>query len=291
MGKRSAWLVAGVLLFVGFLVLSGLRLTELGTQLQASRQQIETLTTHNQVLTSELTALQEEQHAVDERLGSLRKQLALTGTELERARQTLKELSLRDTELRTERDRLTSQVSTLQAAREEAVAKARRLAEDNTELSRTIGRLRGRMAFLDRDVQQLRTELATLQTSPQVPTGYVSAPDPSVTATASAAPPATAVSSIDTVELPPIIVRKEQTAMVPPRQGRVVEVNTKHAFIVVDQGSDDGVQPGMWFDVVRGGKTIGEATVVRVRPTFAACDIRETSQGPMQVGDLAVLNQ
>lgn len=287
MPGRAIVLLA-VVLAGGAAALGAGQWSRLNAQLQLSRQQLAALTEQNQALSRQVTALEEERRGVDERLAGLRNQLAQATTELERARQGLKELERRDAELLSERDRLKTQVGSLQSAREETVTKAKRLAEDNAELSRTVSRLRERMALLDRDVKQLQAQLTTLQTTPQIHAGYVSAPGPSVNHGAETSPPLSTASRPSTVELPPIIVRKEHAGMALPVQGRVVEVNTEHAFVVVDQGSADGVRPGMRFDVVRSGKTVGQATVVRVRPNLAACDLSDVSQGPIQTGDLAI---
>lgn len=74
-----------------------------------------------------------------------------------------------------------------------------------------------------------------------------------------------------------------------PVRGRLVEVNEPHRFVVVDKGSMDGVRLGMTLDILRGGSTVGRATVVRVRPQLSACDVvRARTPGPLQVGDVAV---
>lgn len=84
-------------------------------------------------------------------------------------------------------------------------------------------------------------------------------------------------------------MRKDQAAIATAVRGRLVEVNDPHNFVVVDQGSQDGVRVGMAFDIVRGTNTVGRATVVRVRPHLSACDIvRAKTPGPLQSGDLAV---
>lgn len=285
--SRLIPVIVAVVLAGAALVVGGGQVSRLNAQLRLSREQLAALTMQRQALTEQLAALQEERRGFEERLAGVRNQLAQATTELERARQSLKELETREGQLRTERDQLKAQVGSLQAAREEAGVKARRLAEDNAELTRTVGRLRERLALLDRDVQQLQAQLTALQAAPQVYTGYVSAPGPSVSSSAATPTPSIA-SRPGTVELPPIIVRKEQAGMSLPVQGRVVEVNTQHAFIVVDKGSADGVRPGMRFDVVRAGKTLGQATVVRVRPTLAACDLNDLAHGPIQTGDLAI---
>ena len=101
---------------------------------------------------------------------------------------------------------------------------------------------------------------------------------------ATSAPPAWGVPQ--TVELPPIIVRKDQAAVASVVQGMVVEVNEAQQFVVVNEGSQDGILLGMILDVVRGTARVGRVKVVRVRPKMSACDIiRSDTVDPLQVGD------
>ena len=59
--------------------------------------------------------------------------------------------------------------------------------------------------------------------------------------------------------------------------------------MLLDKGSEDGVRPGMRFDVLRAMQPVGQVTVVRVRPQLAACDIAPAATSSLlQVGDLAV---
>jgi hypothetical protein len=90
-----------------------------------------------------------------------------------------------------------------------------------------------------------------------------------------------------TIELPPIVVRKDRAGVESVAQGRVVEVNEAQQFVVVDQGSQDGLLLGMTLDVVRGAARVGRVRVVRVRPQMSACDIiLSDTAGALQVGDV-----
>lgn len=90
------------------------------------------------------------------------------------------------------------------------------------------------------------------------------------------------------VELPPIVVQDREKQIVEPIRARVVEVNPGHRFVVIDKGAVDGVGIGMPFDILRGGTKVSRATVVRVRPRLAACDlVASSSPGSPQVGDTA----
>lgn len=105
------------------------------------------------------------------------------------------------------------------------------------------------------------------------------------------APPRPALPGLasQTIELPPIVVRRQPTAWGTLVRARVVEINPSHRFIVIDQGADQGVRAGMTFELSRGGGTIGQAVAVRVRPRLSACDVVGSDVAEaVRVGDLAV---
>ena len=92
-----------------------------------------------------------------------------------------------------------------------------------------------------------------------------------------------------TIELPPIVVSKNQAALAAPVRARLIEVNRTHQFIVIDKGSGDGVRIGMTFEILRGGGMVARAVAVRVRGRLAACDlVSSRSGGRPQVGDVVV---
>jgi hypothetical protein len=160
--------------------------------------------------------------------------------------------------------------------------------------ARKVARLRERLTFLDRDYQQLAAKVAALE---RERTGQPAWTEPATPSAAAPSPPGSAGSSqtaqpfggAQTVELPPIVVRKDQSGMGLPVRGQVIEVNEAHRFVVVDKGANDGVAIGMIFDILRAGARVAQAVAVRVRPQLAACDL-VTSQSPEfpRVGDVAI---
>jgi hypothetical protein len=68
-------------------------------------------------------------------------------------------------------------------------------------------------------------------------------------------------------------------------RGRVITVNSRHKFVVVDIGRDDGVKKGMNFAVYRKGKEVGKIEVIETRKNIAACDIKEMSARSLKVND------
>ena len=97
-------------------------------------------------------------------------------------------------------------------------------------------------------------------------------------------------SMAQTIELPPIVVRKDEAVSPHAIRSRVVETNRAHHFIILDKGAQDGVLTGMTFEVQRGGVKVAHVTAVRVRPQLSACEVAPSAaDSPFpQVGDVAV---
>lgn len=265
---------------------------QLQQALAQSRRQLTELQTHNSALTQKVTLLETSRKTLDENVSSLRKELAGAGDSLDQLKHHLNQLSVRYKTLEESRAALERQVTGVTAERDAARKDAEMARGEKSELERSVMRLRERLALLDRDYRQLSEQMASLQAVPGSSVSVISATGPvnrmSAPAADGAARPSGAL-SVGTVELPPIVVRKNQAGMSMPVRGRLVEVNDPHRFIVVDKGSQDGVRVGMVFNIIRGSATVGQATVVRVRPSLSACDIlRAKTAGLLQVGDQAV---
>ncbi len=56
-------------------------------------------------------------------------------------------------------------------------------------------------------------------------------------------------------------------------EGRILTVNNKHKFVIIDLGQEDGIKPGMSFSVYRGSKDMGRIEVLEVHPGISAADI------------------
>ena len=258
-------------------------------QLQLSHQQVKQMESQNETLTQQVSTLETDRQGLDAHVKALRNELASAATDLDRSRVSLEELQDRFEELKEARTTLEAQVSSVTRERDEARSRTQALAQEKSEMERSVLRLRERLALLDRDYRALTEQLAKAQASPNQGVSAVSAIGPMNHTAFATGEPLTPALSPGTVELPPIVVRKDQAGMSIPVRGRIVEVNEPHRFIVVDKGSMDGVHVGMTFDIVRGASTIGRATAVRVRPQLCACDIlRAKTPGPLQAGDQAV---
>jgi len=82
--------------------------------------------------------------------------------------------------------------------------------------------------------------------------------------------------SIRSVDLPPIVVSPKphsDNVLFSSLKGKVINVNKRYNFVVVDLGRQMGVKEGMVFSVFRGNRPIGKIEVIRLRDKIAACDI------------------
>ncbi len=298
------------------------RLAILSKDLAAKQQQVTSLSAQNQELQQQLVAVDDKRKEVEERVSSLRNQLASTSEELGR----LREVEVRSKALEGENARLELEINRISQERDAVQRRVARLQEDNADLEHSVARLRNRLSLLDRDYQHLADRLAQFEKpsldvvpesappveSPTTPpardsslltpgseSSHSSRSSPSLSAPSSQGPAEASPSSMSrgpstameaqSIELPPIVVRKDEAGGMPIVRARLVEVNASHRFIVIDKGATDGVRVGMTFNLVRGGGTIGQAIAVRVRPQLAACDlVGSRTAGAPQVGDLAI---
>lgn len=298
MGGRSPKQMMPMLAIVGGLGVGGLLLASqfhqiqsLQGQLAQNRQVIARLEQENQQLLQRVTESEARRADLDKKLTALRGELSSAGTTLERSRVSLEEMQSRYGDLEQVHRDLERKFEGVTAERDEATKRAQALAQEKAELERTTVHMRERLALVERDFERARDQLTRLEQAPRSDLAVINVEGPAAgpgrQAAAEQAVPSTAIAGA--VELPPIVVRKDQAGMSLPVRGRIVEVNEPHNFIVLDQGTQDGVHVGMSFDLVRGGGAVGKATVVRVRPNLAACDLVRTKTPSLpQVGDQAV---
>ncbi|MFC1631334.1 hypothetical protein ACFL1I_00135 [Candidatus Omnitrophota bacterium] len=109
------------------------------------------------------------------------------------------------------------------------------------------------------------------------------------------------------IELSPIVVKAEERTSAKPsspiktasRQiavpvaretfelaGRVIKVNSRYKFVVIDIGQVDGVKKGMSFEVFRNDQKVGQIKVIETRQNIAACDVKELKAKGFQLNDL-----
>ena len=93
------------------------------------------------------------------------------------------------------------------------------------------------------------------------------------------------------VELPPIVVKSQDKPSIPSTllEGKVLAVNDRENFVIVDIGSSSGIKPADKFTVIRDARPVGSLEVVETRLDIAACDIRQ-AQDRIREGDIVRFN-
>ena len=297
---RSPQILLGIALVIlgGIAAASTVQLSRLKSQLVEKQQTVVSLTAQNDDLTQQLAALATQRKELEGRLTELRNQVSSATGEMGRLRGSVEELQTRYKALEEDNAVVQAQVNRITKERDEARDTIRRVEEEKKDLERAAVRLRERLTFLDRDYQQLAAKVSNLErqnmgqpawADSAAPMAAPGLARPSSPGSGALSEEPQALGAGQTVELPPIIVRKDQGGTGLPVRGQVVEVNDSHRFVVVDQGANDGVQVGMIFDILRAGARVAQAVAVRVRPQLTACDL-VTSRSPEfpRVGDMAI---
>lgn len=307
-------LVIGALAF--FLTQLGSQVAQLQETVADRERQAEVLTEANDQLNKRVEQLTQERDQAVGEAGTAREQLDSAAVSLQQTRDALAAMQAEYDQYRASSATLEERLAALQQQHDERQQRLTALEADRQTWERSLARLRERLAFADRDYQRVAQRLAELERRPQsasplpvvMATGPVSPASPAgsepkpalVEASGStrveARTPEPAIAKIreqqpGAVELPPIVVSsKHRVEPAGPVRARLVEVNQPYRFIVVDKGTEDGVRLGMTFDIVRGASAVvGQARVVQVRPSLAACDVvRMKSAEPPRIGDSAV---
>ncbi len=281
-------------LVVGSKMLSGKNqeLAQMLNQRDGARQQVAEQDVRIQELENQLQGTKNEIAAREERLTALRNQLTSASKDLEHSRGIFQDMQQQYETLVKERDQLQVQVVSLNKERDAFREQSEKAELAAKESEKSVGRMRERLALLDRDYRRLSDQLEEVRATPLPTVSVIGAAGPVASSTGYVPSDAGAPSMLaGVVELPPIVVRQDRAGVTVPVRGRVLDVNGEHHFIVIDKGSVDGVRVGMSLDVIRGANTVGRVNVVRVRPQLSACDlILAKTAGPIQTGDLVVQN-
>ncbi|MCH7761986.1 hypothetical protein IIA15_11405, partial [candidate division TA06 bacterium] len=73
------------------------------------------------------------------------------------------------------------------------------------------------------------------------------------------------------------------------KNGRIVAVNDRYDFVVINLGKEDGVHEGMRFHVYREGEALGHVEVTEVRQKISACDVVVSESSlSFREGDLVI---
>lgn len=99
----------------------------------------------------------------------------------------------------------------------------------------------------------------------------------------------------DVVELPPIVVRSEEskvkrgaaTALDVTLVGHIILINEQQNFVIVDLGENSGVKKNMIFGIYRDGDEIAKVQIIETREKISAADIKTIKENEaIRKGDI-----
>ncbi|MBN2119879.1 MAG: hypothetical protein JW734_02330 [Candidatus Omnitrophica bacterium] len=238
----------------------------------------------------------------------------------------LKEAQAKALELSRNNENLSSQINDLTKAREELERKINfntrtieiltkdlvREREDRKEMIEEINKLKSENISLARDLKlaqsqgvDLEQKLSRTSQEKQILAGKVNNIETilkekaleidslqrDLSQTISSAKEVMPRKETKAVELPPIVVKSEAkpSVSVPLLQGKVLAVNEKEKFVIVDLGASSGIKPGDRFLVLKDGNKLASLEVIETRQDIAACDILDMI-GSIREGDIVSLN-
>lgn len=243
----------------------------LQVQVESLKEQIESLEVQVHPAQQKSLQLAEEKSAVEQKFKDSEKVSTVLSNELlqEKKKRMAVEEELAKTEARigdivAEKDRLADELDRMKQALEQRLM----------ELDRTKEVLEGAVKSANKAVR--RKEPASIELSPIVVKAEEVKKGLSWEEEESSA---TLLSKLDKAE----ITEKEGPFEL---SGRVIKINEKYKFLVIDIGRDDGVEKGMSFDVYRKDKKVGKVQVIETRRNIAACDIKEKSASNFKLSDI-----
>ncbi len=101
-------------------------------------------------------------------------------------------------------------------------------------------------------------------------------------------------SKTDVVELPPIVVRSEESSTRlkdigtdVSSVGHIILINEQQNFVILDLGEFNGVKKNTFFGIYRDGNEVAKVQVIETREKISAADIKSVKEGEaIRKGDI-----
>jgi len=238
----------------------------------------QSLTQKNEQLISELNKALQESRSLKDRVEAIERDLERVTSEKDGIQRRLELVS-------REREELSQRLDSY-GKLEEEFKSAR---DENKSLKERLAALQDSGAELDnlrKENENLRRridEVKSLLKERTVTAGYAREQKPETTEVAKVS------KASGSVDLPPIVVSSSsvssQIKLPYNLEGKLLNVNTEHEFVVIDLGRNNGLKENMVFEVLRAGEPIGKVKVIQIREEIAACDITESLR-PFELGDV-----
>jgi len=175
-----------------------------------------------------------------------------------------------------EKRKIEEELKSLKSEHRMAIRRINSLNEEKLNLEKKIQEVENKNNELGRKLKETTTALEKkILEAEEVKEKYVSSEKPQTP---------------QAVELPPIVVHSPEIEAKPSEEkiipkGKVLAVNKEYNFIIIDLGTDNGVNIGDLFEVYRDNQKIANIEVIQTRRNVSACEVRQQTT-PLKVGDI-----
>ena len=272
----------------------------LKTTIEQSRDELSQITEQRNALEGRLEEIQTAKVKIEEKLRQQQNKIEAMSTDLEKERTS--KLSVAES--------LSENFSRVKREKEALQTELSRVSQEKIGLEQELDQVRSRLQEINEKRDQLAVQVKeinqVLQTRlkeiDQIRSVYEKTIDESRQI---------ARVEKDVVELPPIVVKgtssettsndsanasqtpssskPQAAAFEKVKNGKIVSVNDKFHFVVINLGRDDGISEGTAFHVYRDGQEKGMIRVTEARQKISACDVvKSEPPGPFREGDLVI---
>ena len=230
---------------------------ELATQLRSKELECKELDNKSKNLELQLNDLERVKREMETAIKFKERTMAILTKDLVKEREDRKTVLVEIDKLKTENIALVREHKFLTRIQDELENKLKRSLDDKDILGRKVDEIETVLKDKALDIDSLQKQLTR-----------------SISSAKDVMP-----QEAKAVALPPIVVKADNkpSAAVSTLAGRVMAVNEKERFVIVDLGSANGVKPGDNFRIVQGGNMIASLQVIETRKDISACDIKEAS--------------
>ena len=279
-GNARVVLISVVLLLIG----------GTGAVMWTQQSQIRSLEGAMRILKGRMAQVQEERESLRAQLTQLETDRSALADQLAAAKRQADEAQHTMASLQQQQSEWSARYTALESEKQSLMTQLASATKERDQYQQQIALLQGAQRDLEHRYQELQQRYTAA--SQPLPSGEApaarAAPDGAVTRESGAR-------ESGAIELPPIVVHHgAPPAAMPeppaaPAAARVVEVNERYQFLVIDQGASDGVQTGAAVEIVRNGVTVARGTVRQTRERLAACDLASAGDvAAVRIGDAAV---
>lgn len=218
----------------------------------------------NQMLVEKINSVLSQNRSLEDRLGLLKSDLEQISTERKKMHHDYELIKSERQELLRKYARLEENFGSLEDKEKTMQEEIVVLEKQNSELQAELNELRDTNVSLKKEIKEAKQVIQQKEEDMVVAAARQKKAD------------VERVSEVSSVDLPTIVVSPSaymDTALYSSLQGKIINVNRRYNFVVINLGSQAGIKEGMIFEVFRGDKPLGKVEVIQLRQKIAACDI------------------